>query len=241
MRYAFFSDVHANLEALEAVFRDMEQEGVEKVACLGDLVGYGPWPNECIQRVQEITPSVVVGNHDWGAIGRADLETFNVYARMAIEWTQQQLTEESRQYLRSLPLQLQLDDFTLVHASPRYPEEWEYILTLDEAIDNFDYFSTSVCLIGHSHVPIIIFKKGERYGVLRETEIEIDPEARYIINIGSVGQPRDFDPRACYVIYDSSSRKFQFRRISYNIQATQSEMLENGLPNYLIERLSYGQ
>ena len=242
MRYAIIGDIHSNLTAFEAVLRDADgRGGFDKIWCLGDVVGYGPDPNECIERLRQFEHICVAGNHDWAAIGKMDTADFNPVAARACQWTAQQLTAENIEYLQNLPLSICQEDFTLVHGSPREPI-WEYILSVEGAQENFAYFETTYCLVGHSHAPLI-FELIDTKAVY-----EIFPEGaklklgkrRMILNPGGVGQPRDGDPRASYALYDTEARTVHHYRVEYDIQATQKKMEEQGLPTPLILRLSVG-
>jgi len=240
VRYLIISDIHANLAAFEAVLADAGE--YDKVWCLGDVVGYGPHPNECIERLRQLDHVCVAGNHDWAAIGRLDLENFNVDAKRACLWTQEALTPENRRYLEDLPERLEFPQlkFTLVHGSPRHPI-WEYILSPFIATVNFEHFDTQFCLVGHTHIPAIFCARPQGYDRL-SNPLYLDKlgEERLIINPGSVGQPRDGDPRASYAIFDAEKQTFEIRRIPYPIEVTQKEMAKRGLPPRLIVRLSYG-
>ncbi len=242
MRYLVLSDIHANLAALETVLEDAP--GFDALWCLGDLVGYGPKPNECIDRVRDFSHTSLVGNHDWAALGKLDLSSFNMVARTANEWTQKQLTSRSRTYLAGLSPSLQLEHFTLVHASPREPI-WEYIMDASTAYQNFEHFSTPFCLVGHTHVPVV-FELDQDYQRC-ETTLPPLPEplslgpGRAIINPGSVGQPRDGDPRASYAILDTGEMSWTFHRVPYPIEVTQERMRASGLPRRLIDRLEMGR
>jgi diadenosine tetraphosphatase ApaH/serine/threonine PP2A family protein phosphatase len=242
VQYLIISDIHANLAALEAVLDDAPP--FDEVWCLGDLVGYGPEPNECIQRVRALPHTSLAGNHDWAALGKLDLNSFNAIARAANEWTQQQLTASSRAYLMGLSPSLQRGDFTLAHASPREPV-WEYIMAASTAYQNFEHFSTSFCLVGHTHVPVVfeLDEEDDRCRALLPPLLEPLKlgERRAIINPGSVGQPRDGDPRAAYAILDTDEMTFQFRRVAYPIRTTQEHMRAEGLPRRLIDRLQVGR
>lgn len=243
MRYAIIGDIHANLAAFTAVLDDIKRLGeVEKVWCLGDIVGYGPDPHECIALLRQANNVCVAGNHDWAAIGKIDTSEFNPDAAAACHWTAKQLSHEDVEFLGNLPLVIQEGDFTLVHGSPREPI-WEYIMSTDIAIENFAYFKSQFCLVGHSHVPLV-FRYSEA-GVssfsqfLTNVELALD-KSRLIINPGGVGQPRDGDPRASYAIYDSETRSLRLHRVPYDISATQAKMITHGLPRHLVARLSYG-
>lgn len=243
MRILTISDIHANLVALNTV---LEHAGrFDRIWCLGDVVGYGPEPNACIQRLREFNLLCLAGNHDWAVLGKLDLEEFNPDARRAALWTREQLTPASLEWLSHLPERVptELERFTLVHGSPRYPI-WEYVLTPAVARVNFDYFETPECLLGHTHVPVVYkYITGEDTATA-EPLVEGSPlaldDARMIINPGSVGQPRDGDPRAAYAVLDTEHWTLTHFRVPYDIPATQGKMEEAHLPVRLIARLSYG-
>lgn len=244
MHYAIVADIHSNLAAFEAVLADIEAKGgCDQIWCLGDVVGYGPDPRECIALLRKYEHLCIAGNHDWAAINKIDTSYFNPVAAQACYWTARQLTSEDMSYLENLPLSLCRADFTLVHGSPREPI-WEYLLSVRAAQDNFGYFGTSFCLIGHSHVPLVFEYVDElEKCTLRQLQagnkLELGKN-RLIINPGSVGQPRDGDPRASYGIYDNEARIFYHYRVEYDIATTQKRMMEAGLPLPLILRLSQG-
>lgn len=242
MKLAFFSDVHANLEALNAVLEDFLRQKVERTFFLGDAVGYGADPNSCVKAICEATKIRLMGNHDYAALGQIETAQFNQYARLSIEWTKEVLTAESIQLLSGFSVQEEMENFHLVHATPKDPLEWEYLLDLDDAEENFDYFSKPVCLIGHSHKPLIVRKyKDEHAALFPENVVILEPDWRYIINIGSVGQPRDGNPKACYLLYDTDSREARLVRVAYDVSAAQKKMKALNLPEYLIERISAGR
>lgn len=243
MKILVISDIHANLVALEAVLADAAGK-YEAVWCLGDLVGYGPNPNECVAQVRALPGLVcMLGNHDVAALGRIDLSTFNVDAQKAISWTQRSLTDETVQYLSRLPERELRPPFTLVHASPRDPV-WEYILDRFVAVQNFPFFETPYCLVGHTHTPVI-------YQLTETHLIELHPErgatdplplelGRFIINPGSVGQPRDNIPDAAYALLDLEALTWQFCRVPYDVAETQRRMREAGMSSRLVARLEHG-
>jgi diadenosine tetraphosphatase ApaH/serine/threonine PP2A family protein phosphatase len=242
MHYAILADIHSNLTAFEAVLSDADKRGgFDKVWCLGDVVGYGPDPHECIERLRQFEPVCIAGNHDWAAIGKMDTSEFNPVAALAAHWTAEQLTDADRDYLQNLPLTLHENGFTLAHGSPREPI-WEYLLSTEAAKDNFAYFETAYCLVGHSHIPLIFELVDDEavYREFAETNLDLE-ERRMIINPGGVGQPRDGDPRASYAIYDSEAQTVHHYRVEYDIPATQKRMAEGGLPAPLILRLSFGR
>jgi predicted phosphodiesterase len=242
MRVGFFSDVHGNWEALAACLKDFESSGLNKLFFLGDAVGYGADPDLVVEKVVEICDLKVLGNHDAAVIGLLSPDYFNQYARSSFFFTRETMKPENLQKLKEFPITETWDKFTLVHALPKDPESWGYISTLREAEENFSYFQTQICLIGHSHRPFIVEKKEGESAVLLTTEhITIDPNCRYIINVGSVGQPRDGIPDACYVTYDDDSGEIYFKRLKYDIKAAQEKMKKAQIPGYLVERLSVGR
>jgi predicted phosphodiesterase len=243
MRILIVSDVHANLVALETVLRSAGK--FDRIWCLGDIVGYGPEPNACIQTLRSYELVCVVGNHDWAVLDKLDLEEFNPDARRAAIWTRDQLGVQNLDWLHSLPehIPAQAGQFTLVHGSPRYPI-WEYVLTPALARINFDYFDTQICLMGHTHVPVLYRYRPAELTATAEPLPEDIPvmlnSDRVMINPGSVGQPRDGDPRAAFAILDLDAMTLTHHRVEYNIGATQSKMHQAQLPARLITRLSYG-
>jgi diadenosine tetraphosphatase ApaH/serine/threonine PP2A family protein phosphatase len=241
MRILVLSDIHANLVAFEAVLKAAEGQW-DQIWCLGDLVGYGPRPNECIALLREHDHLSLSGNHDWAALGKLDISEFNEDARAMVLWTRSVLDPESRTYLDSLPTKRVVDDFTLAHGSPRYPV-WEYVLDYDTAAANFSYFETPYCLIGHSHIPLHIVENRPGDLLIQQPvneEILSLKDQKIMLNPGSVGQPRDDDPRAAYALLDSEQLTWQFGRVPYAIEETQAQMREEDFPQALIERLSYG-
>jgi len=240
MKYAILSDIHSNLAAFEAVLADLKARGgVDELWCLGDVIGYGPDPHECIQLLRSQRHLCVAGNHDWAAIGNIDTSYFNLEAAAACRWTASKLTQDDILYLRSLPLILQRGDFTLVHGSPREPI-WEYILSKDKALDNFAYFDTRFCFVGHSHSPFV-FELDRNICIPQFLGRNLLlKQNRLVINCGGVGQPRDYDARASYAILDTEEGLLQHYRVGYDIFKTQQKMIDAHLPFDLISRLSVG-
>lgn len=240
MRLLIISDIHANLAAFQAVL-DQTKGKWDKIWFLGDLVGYGPDPNECVELLRQQDHIALSGNHDWAVLGKLDIEAFNDDAQRAIRWTQKVLTQENHDYLNALSATQIIDPFTLVHASPRGPI-WEYILDLETATENFDHFHTPLCLSGHTHVPIV-FENGsdgvDYYLPVYDYPLDLKG-SRLIINPGSVGQPRDSDPRAAYSLLDLPAMTWKFHRVAYDIAQTQQRMKRHKLPQRLISRLEYG-
>lgn len=243
MRVLIVSDVHSNLEAFQSVIDDAGRgKGFDQVWSLGDLVGYGPDPGECIDTIRRYDTRAVAGNHDLAATRKLSVESFNMYASKAALWTADRLTADQAAYLGGLPLKTELEDFTVVHGSPRDPI-WEYVVTSAAAMASFLHFDTSRCLVGHSHIPFICRAQEDRAVFLDfplDTPVSLGTD-RLIINPGSVGQPRDGDPRASYAIYDSDEGAVYHYRAEYDIPKTQEKMSERGLPQYLADRLTYGR
>jgi len=249
MRTLIVSDVHANLIALEAVLRDAERDvPIDEVWSLGDCVGYGPQPGECIARLKGVEAAMVAGNHERAATGAISTEDFNPDAAAAAQWTKARLTQDERTFLDSLsevigPVS---DDFTLVHGTLRWPI-WEYLYDFETALGHLALQESPFGLVGHTHVPMLVvedrtsFEGCQLFRLADGEKIDLDPNVRMVINPGSVGQPRDGDPRASYAIYDSDSPSITLHRVEYDIAATQKLMAEANLPRWLIERLSTGR
>ncbi len=239
--YAIISDIHSNLEALHAVLREIAKESVTALYFLGDAVGYGPDPNDCIELLRNVSEVFIAGNHDRGAIGISDITSFNPYAMIAIDWTKNVLTEENREFLKTLSLTHEVEgkNIFLVHSSPKDPERWRYLESKESAIKNFPYFQQTFCFVGHSHIPFIAEQSKNGKTVMYYTSAEIREDHRYIINTGSVGQPRDGNPNACYVILRNNL--IEIKRVPYDILLTQKKMKDAGLPDYLITRLAKGR
>ena len=243
MKIVILGDIHSNLAAFEAVLEDVETKGgFEKIWCLGDVVGYGPDPHECIELLCRYDHLCVAGNHDWAAVGKIDTSDFNQAAAAACHWTTEQLTGADIKYLENLPLNVHQDDFTLVHGSPREPI-WEYLLSAEAARDNFSCFETDFCLVGHFHVPLVYESLGSTV-MSRQFPEDVSLKLgknRLFINPGGVGQPRDGDPRASYAIYDTETRIIYHYRVEYDVLVTQRKMDKQELPMPLILRLSEGR
>ena len=240
MRIAIIADIHANLEALEKVFDILGTKPIDQVVCLGDVVGYGADPNECLSRVQEAVPHILLGNHDQAAIDLTGVASFNPYALASARWTNQQLTEENKQVLRTFPYTLQLEGLLFVHSSPYQPEEWHYIITPEDARDNFDHFQQPICFIGHSHVAGI-FMSDHSGRVATKRGWDIRRGEKYIINVGSVGQPRDGDWRLSFGILDTEQWTYEHVRSEYDVQTASRKILQAGLPRLLAERILAGR
>ena len=243
MRTLILSDIHSNLTALQAVLEDAAP--FDRVFCLGDVVGYGPDPNECIEQLQELPQLVCIkGNHDAAILGEIDIHAFNTEARKSLEWLASQLSPENYRWLRELPEKVEMEDFTLAHGSPRNPV-WEYIMDLSIARLNMDEFLTPFCLVGHTHIPCIFIKDGETpdstnlYLISPDQPFGLDLKS--IVNPGSVGQPRDHNPLSSYLVYDDRDEfPWEYHRVPYDVEAVQQRILSAGLPVRHAARLSEG-
>jgi len=242
LRYAVFSDIHGNVQALRAVLERMDEREVDCRLCLGDIVGYGGNPNECVDAVRRSGARCIAGNHDHAVLGIAGIGQFNSRARAAAIWTADVLTEENRRFLSDLPLVLSAHDVLCVHASPREPEQWHYILTAHQAEEAFESFDETICLIGHSHRPLVVARdRGETCSLPFREDIRIRAGNRYVINGGSVGQPRDGNPDAAFLWLDTDRGWARIERVPYDIGGAQRAILEAGLPAPLAERLEHGR
>jgi diadenosine tetraphosphatase ApaH/serine/threonine PP2A family protein phosphatase len=242
MSIIILSDIHSNLEAFQAVLKDMAHEQVDQVLFLGDIVGYAADPGPCIETLRGLTPHMVAGNHDRAAVGLTDIDDFNPVARAAIEWTASSITVDHSAYLKGLPLTLCLPGMLLVHATPYQPEAWNYIFSPDDAAQGFRHCDQQICFTGHSHHPIAFAQDEEgNISVIRNATYTLIDSCRYLINVGSVGQPRDGDPRAAYGIYKAEAATFSLRRVPYDIKRTQEKIIAAGLPSLLAARLEEGR
>ena len=243
MRALIVADVHSNLEALEAVMTDASQrEGFDTVWSLGDVVGYGPDPGPCIDLLRSHDLVCVAGNHDFAAIGKIGTDEFNPFAAAAARWTASQLKSDHVSYLANLAKVERCENFILVHGSLRDPI-WEYLVGQLAALDSFSRLESSYCLVGHSHMPFLCVEMESDVDFRSFVEgksTALGPN-RMIINPGSVGQPRDGDPRSSYAIYDNYTGTIVRYRVTYDISVTQEKMRRAGMPNYLVQRLSKGQ
>jgi len=222
MRYGIIADIHGNLEALEVVLRDLSGK-VDQIICLGDIIGYGPNPNECCEILRNKKIPSVMGNHEKAVLGELPLEWFNPNAAEAVRWTKKEILPDNLEYIRGLPLTFEYPEFQIVHGSLINPVE-EYLENLFDAIPTFELMTKPVLFVGHTHRPLHLNYKEKK-----------------IINPGSVGQPRDGDPRPAYLIYDSEKKKADLYRVNYDIESVQQKMKIAGLPTFLIERLSFGR
>lgn len=239
MRCAVIADVHGNYHALEAVLADIDQQGVDAILCLGDVIGYAARPKECVQAVRERATCVVAGNHDHGSVDKINLAYFNADARDAIEWTKEQLSQEELSWLAELPLTAQFEGMELVHSTPYYPEYFSYIQTLYDAALAFSKLQSDICFVGHSHVPIT-FVNSDPIDYFLVAEFEL-PDQKLLLNVGSVGQPRDLDCRACYALLDNDRRMAQLRRVTYDVTGAAEAIFAADLPATNAQRLFLGR
>jgi predicted phosphodiesterase len=240
MRFAIFGDIHANLQALEAVLSDARTQLCTHYVCMGDIVGYNANPRECLALVRELECPTVKGNHDEQASMITEGEGFNALAEEAIQWTREQLSEDEKAWLRELRIQRQVRDFTIVHATLDTPHKWGYVFNQLDAATSFSYQHTALCFIGHTHSP----KAYVRDGSVRSMPLDIlslQQGKKYLINVGSVGQPRDGDWRSAYCIYDTGTNEVELRRIEYDIETARAAILDAGLPRKLADRLAIGR
>ena len=243
MRYALIGDIHANFDALETVLTDIENRSIDKIICLGDVVGYGAEPARCVEKMWDLGCETIAGNHDWAAIEKIPIDFFNDYAKQAAIWTREQLSPEHKSWLKELPLTRRFDDCAIAHGTFHRPEAFNYITTVFDAQMSFAALKDlqrSVGFIGHSHVPVAFFDTDPITYTL-DQDIPRDSEAAMMVNIGSVGQPRDENPQASYCIFDSEQGLAQIIRLDYDIDAAAAKIREAGLPEVLAMRLYQGK
>lgn len=243
MRYAIISDIHGNAEALQAVLNDIKERSIDSIVCLGDIVGYYPDPELCIDLVKENATFCVAGNHDYAAIGRIDSMNFSYYAFTAMEWTKKNISEKAKEFISSLSLTIEKDNMFFTHSSPSNPRDWSYVFpdSEDAVFEAFNSLAFQLNFIGHTHWPSIMIQEDDRIILHPEHSIKINKQNLYLLNVGSVGQPRDFDSRSSYCIYDSVAEEIAIFRISYDYTVTQRKIYDNHLPKFLSERLKKGR
>ena len=240
MKFAIIADIHANLEAFEVVLEDIKTQNCTHIACLGDVVGYNANPKECLDIVRSMNIPTVKGNHDEYCSSEEHLEGFNPAAAEAVNWTRKQLTEDDRQWLRDLRYTRMVTSFTIVHATLDGPQRWGYVFDKLAAAASFTYQNTAICFFGHTHVPVAFMRdnmvRGGTY-----SKFKTEPGKKYFVNVGAVGQPRDGNPKAAYVVYDVFEGTIELRRLDYDIPKAQAKIRAAGLPERLAERLDYGK
>ncbi|MGA2867826.1 MAG: metallophosphoesterase family protein [Verrucomicrobiota bacterium] len=240
MKYAIIADIHGNLDAFQVVLDDIRAQNATNIVCLGDVVGYNARPKECLKIVRDMNIPTVKGNHDEYCSSDSQLEGFNPHAADAVHWTRNQLDEDDKKWLRELKYTRMAANFTMVHATLDAPDRWGYVFDKLAAAASFPYQTTQMCFFGHTHVPVAFMRdtvvRGGTY-----SKFKIDPSKKYFINVGAVGQPRDNNPKAAYVIFDMDAGTIELRRLEYDIAAAQAKIREAGLPERLAERLAYGR
>ena len=241
MRYAILGDIHGNLEALEAVCGSLAGEDIDKFFCVGDIVGYGASPADCIYTIKKLEAVTVAGNHDWAAVDLVNADYFNDYARAAILWTKDVIGPGEKEFLRSLKLVYGQDDFSIAHGTLDSPENFDYMLGSYTAARTFSAMDTGVCFVGHSHVAGAYWQVDRGIDYIFEPTIKVSENNKYIINAGSIGQPRDGDPKAAYCIYDTREGIIDIKRVRYDIKKAQDKILKAGLPEILAYRLEKGR
>jgi predicted phosphodiesterase len=240
MRYGIIADIHGNLDALEVVLKDIKEQQCTHVVCLGDIVGYGANPKECLDIIRSMNIPTVKGNHDEYIGVDENPDGFNDAAAEAVTWSRAQLTEDDRKYLRELKYFRLVANFSIVHATLDAPGRWGYVFDKLEAASSFTYQNTQVCFFGHTHVPVAFIRDtGVRGG--KYSRFRVEPGRKYFVNVGSVGQPRDGDPRSAYVVYDIPQQTIELRRLDYDIAAAQRKIRAAGLPERLADRLEHGR
>ncbi len=240
MKYAVIADIHANMEAFEVVLADAKEQNCTHYCCVGDVVGYNANPKECLDIVRSMGMPVVKGNHDEYCSSEEDLEGFNPHAAEAVNWTRKQLSAEDREWLRELKYVRLVASFSMVHATLDGPQRWGYVFDKLAAAASFTYQNTAVCFFGHTHVPVAFVRdsmvRGGTYSKFR-----VEPGKKYFVNVGAVGQPRDGNPKAGYVIYDMDEGTIELRRLEYDIHKAQKKIVAAGLPQRLADRLAVGK
>ncbi|HYE06630.1 MAG TPA: metallophosphoesterase family protein [Planctomycetota bacterium] len=243
MRYALLGDIHGNTEALDAVLRSIKESSIDKIVCLGDVVGYGAEPVQCLETIRALGCDVIAGNHDWAAVGKLSIDCFNAYAKAAALWTREQLNEDQKKFLADLPLTITYDHFAVAHGTFHQPDAFNYIQTVFDAQQSFEALrklNATLGFLGHSHVPVGFFDTDPITYTL-DTDIPVDEDAAIIINAGSVGQPRDENNKASFAVLDTDSKMVTIRRVEYDIDAAANKIRGVGLPEILAARLYQGK
>lgn len=232
MKTAIISDIHGNLEALQATLERIETLHVGRIVCLGDIVGYGASPNECVELLRERKIRSVVGNHDKAVTGELSIESFSIVATLGVEWTQSVITKSNKEFLKELQYTAEIDDTLFVHSSPDLPQYFRYLFTQEDAEGSFHAFDTSICFIGHTHRPAVFCED--------RVSSQLVSGKRFIVNVGSVGQPRDGDSRGCFVLFDDETFSIEYVRVEYDVNTAADKIIKAGLPQKLADRLALG-
>ncbi len=239
-KYAILGDIHGNLEALTTVLSDASDRGIKSFVCVGDVVGYNANPSECLDIIRDLSCSTVRGNHDHYCVFDENLDDFHPLAANVVDWTRKHLRKDQIEYLKNLKYSMVMSGFSVVHSTLDMPDKWGYVFDNLEADANFAYQTTSLCFHGHTHVPVIYEKQG-RVTRSQPAKLKIQIGRKYFINVGSVGQPRDGDPRTCYATYDLQTKEIEFIRLPYDVETTQQKIHDAGLPERLSARLAVGK
>jgi len=240
MKYAILSDIHSNIESLQSVIKFLEPKNIDCYLCLGDIVGYGANPLECSDLIGALCPTIILGNHDAGTAGIMPLSHFNSYASDAIIWTKSRINKETAAFLKDLPLIYKEKDFTLVHGTLEEPQKFNYLIDMDSAKKSFDLMESDLLFVGHTHVPGVFEKNNKKVRYYFNNRVMLKKNRKYIVNAGSVGQPRDGDQRACVVLYDSKKKEIRFERVEYDIDSASSKIKKSGLSDKLADRIRTG-
>ncbi len=240
MRYGIIADIHGNLEAFESVLESLSRAKIEKYLCAGDIIGYGADPRECIKMTRELDAVAVLGNHDAASAGLIGMDYFNDVSAKAVKWTKQNMEENDFNFLKSIGFTYVNKHLTLVHGTLRKPSEFNYMTDPEAAGETFNLMKTDICFIGHTHVPGVFSLKGGELSYSRKKKTAISAGERLIVNVGSVGQPRDGDPRSCYAVYDTDEASVVLKRVAYDVKKAQKKILKTGLSPFLADRLGAG-
>lgn len=240
MKYGIISDIHSNLEAMRAVLQALQKSGVDALLCLGDIVGYNADAKKCLDIVRGLNPVCVVGNHDLAVAGKLDPSHFTENGRQGVVFSRNQLEFSDIEYIKQLPLKYHHRDFELVHGSLNQPERFIYLNDITKSQDTFYLMKSKVCFVGHTHKPQIYVNQGKTAAIAATLNLSLETDARYIVNTGSVGQPRDGDPRASFCVYDTDEETIEIKRVEYDVKAAQQKILQAGLPEKLALRLAVG-
>ena len=241
MRYAILSDIHSNLEAFEAVINACKGDGIRRYFCLGDILGYGASPNECLSLFKELKMISVAGNHDWAVAGRLEPDDLNDEAKEVVAWTKKNILPEWIEALKNFPLTYKNEDMILVHSTLNYPEKFFYMSDPQQSHDTFYLMDRKVCFVGHTHIPQNFFRKNNIVSLSKSLVFHFEDDASYIVNVGSVGQPRDGNPWASYGVFDPDLKRIEIKRVPYDVKKSQQKIIASGLPEFLANRLSIGQ
>lgn len=238
MKYGIFGDIHSNFDAFSSVISDMKKQGITKFYCIGDIVGYGAEPTICIETILELNCLTVAGNHDYAVVGKISHDNFNPDAKESVYWTKDSIFESDKDFLNNLPLVLHNKLFTLVHGTLHFPLNFSYMINNDMAIQTFKLLKTNLCFVGHTHIPFSFLLKDNKLYYNYNNEIDLNQWDKAIINTGSVGQPRDKDPRSSYILYDSKINKIFYKRVEYDVNSAKNKIYNANLPSFNADRLS---